>query len=1297
MLRKTWEKSVRTLASTVMVIAAAQLLLAAPGEADTLDAPTGLHVSTTNGSAIPTFHWDRVPGATSYQVQASTSITFGSTVVNTSTANTQYIPTVPLPAGTIYWQVSAKSSSTSSGFAQDSYSATGPAAPTLLAPADNTSTLDYASDPNALVAPETPLILKWSPVQGATKYDVQISTDKTFTGATTQTTQTTKLATPSGLLADGRYYWRVQAEWSSTIVSGYSDYYSFTINSHADAAADPVAPVTSDPDGPKVTDVALAWHPVPGATTYTLQVSTDRQFLDSSANVATVGGITGTRYSPPTTWNNDQYYWRVQGYDASSNPLGWSTTWQFQRHWTDGFGTTYPADGADVTDPAQTFFQWDAVPHASQYTLTISTHSDLSDARTCTTTNTTFTPYLSGNNKGCALTSGKQYWWFVSATDGASGSATGPVTESAVQPVHSFTYDVPTTGGGEPRSVTSGVVAALRGSALNSPAATDHCDPMILPDGCQDLPSTPVLSWPSQDGASSYLVQVYHDRAMTNIYSSYSEVVQAPVWSAPVQMADSQAGQAYYVHITACPSTSSCPRLTDITQANIGFNITSDALQLCGVTTDHTGPAPDNDPDYTHPTACETQHDTNVGSPDGLTLTTDDNVTFHWSDYLLTTQSAAPDASVTGGPGTEARYYRIQVSTNSQFTSLLDDAKVDQTTFTSTTKTYPDGPIYWRVQAYDGSANPLSWSGYPNDPAHVASFTKASVPPEPLSPADGATDVDIAPTLSWQAAHDTATGVRADQAKSYNIEVYKDDGNPFGASNRVLSKNTLQTAWAITTPLTAGATYAWRVARVDSSGRVSPWSPYQRFTVSSRGITLTSPADTAQLSPTSYVFAWEPVTGAVSYQFRLTGSDGSTKTQTTSALSWAPTSMPGNATQWSWCVIPLDAAGNSMASCPTTKPAFTYVSKPTAPSIDVEGKAVVDGTLTALEPTWNLTGVATTYQWYRGSVSTANAISGATEPNYQVVAADLNKKLIVVATGTKDGYDTGTVTSTAVTVGLGAAPTLAHLDVSGSGQVGATMSAAAYWNEGGVSTTFKWLRDNKAISRATNSTYTITTSDYGHQLTVQAKGTLDAQHGTTTETSNPIAVLAGDSLVATIQPSISGNPGIGARLYVNRGTWTNSPTKYAYRWQRNGVNIAGATSPSYSATKADVGKRLRVVVTATRTGYGDGQAASAAVFVPKVVPTMLTRLSPYRVKVHTRAGVLVTLYTGRLSGPTGTLQVFVNGHKRVAKKLTAKALGKVTIKLPKLKKGTYKVQVRYLGSTYTTAKRSSKMTLSVYK
>lgn len=83
---------------------------------------------------------------------------------------------------------------------------------------------------------------------------------------------------------------------------------------------------------------------------------------------------------------------------------------------------------------------------------------------------------------------------------------------------------------------------------------------------------------------------------------------------------------------------------------------------------------------------------------------------------------------------------------------------------------------------------------------------------------------------------------------------------------------------------------------------------------------------------------------------------------------------------------------------------------------------------------------------------------------------------------------------------------------------------------------------------------------------------------------------------ATGVPVISGPAQEGQTLSSTNGSWTNSPTSFAYQWRRNGVAIAGATGSTYTLVAADVGSTIDLVVTATNAS-GSGTSTSAATAV----------------------------------------------------------------------------------------------------
>src|SRR4051794_6771111 len=87
--------------------------------------------------------------------------------------------------------------------------------------------------------------------------------------------------------------------------------------------------------------------------------------------------------------------------------------------------------------------------------------------------------------------------------------------------------------------------------------------------------------------------------------------------------------------------------------------------------------------------------------------------------------------------------------------------------------------------------------------------------------------------------------------------------------------------------------------------------------------------------------------------------------------------------------------------------------------------------------------------------------------------------------------------------------------------------------------------------------------------------------------------------VNTAPPTVSGTPTVGQRLTTSDGTWSNSPTSFAYQWLRcNGggnscVSIANATEKTYTLVAADEGHAIVARVTATNSD-GSTQAESAA-------------------------------------------------------------------------------------------------------
>ena len=384
-------------------------------------------------------------------------------------------------------------------------------------------------------------------------------------------------------------------------------------------------------------------------------------------------------------------------------------------------------------------------------------------------------------------------------------------------------------------------------------------------------------------------------------------------------------------------------------------------------------------------------------------------------------------------------------------------------------------------------------------------------------------------------------------------------------------------------------------------------------------------ADTSGANVTTRSPAYVNQLGYDADWYSLDGALGNNATSATLTLDTASdVVMPG-------------VVGMAINRAPTTP------SNGTAPTIS--GTPTDGQTLTATGGTWTGTPTITlAYQWQRCNADGTNCtnIGGATGTTYTLTGSDVDKKIRVVVTATNpSGTGTANSAQTSTVAGIPPANTVLPA-ISGSLVDGQTVSVSngTWTGSPTITYAYQWRRCDSGggncadIGGATSSSYTLTSTDVGKAIRAVVTASNSAGSASaTTAASNDVAATPP---VNTVDPSISGTVQDGQTLTADRGTWTGTPTiTYAYQWQRcdsgggNCQNVSGATATTYALTSADVGSRMRVVVTATNAA---GNASDSATTGSAVAPRPPVNVTVPTVTGTPRDGQTLTADQGTWTG-----------------------------------------------------------------
>jgi hypothetical protein len=360
--------------------------------------------------AMPYFRWNAIAGFSSYFVLVSRDpdftnlVDYAFTQVNAYAPRTGFGPrTYPDETNLYYWAVLPATEPNGGGvttapqFSHPSNFQKQSLPPTLLSPADGQI---FGG----------PARFRWTPVEGARRYRIQVSPDPSFSNfaggedlvtATDSTTYTSSVT----YRADTALYWRVRAEDENLVGLRWS-----AMGTFRKTLAAPVPDDSNPTSGDAVP--SWSWAPVPGAVSYDFKLvapnGTATTFSDVPSNVATPTLLKGTGI---WKWQARANFPRVENFQKTDGP--WSPQKSFTRT------ITQPSNpGEDVGD-RRLLLHWDPKNGAFNYRVQISARQDFSllllDAPT-TTDNPSYAPWLSA----FSYAAGGTFYWRVAAADDAA-------------------------------------------------------------------------------------------------------------------------------------------------------------------------------------------------------------------------------------------------------------------------------------------------------------------------------------------------------------------------------------------------------------------------------------------------------------------------------------------------------------------------------------------------------------------------------------------------------------------------------------------------------------------------------------------------------------------------------------------------------------------------------------------------------------------------------------------------------------------------------------------------------------
>ena len=245
---------------------------------------------------------------------------------------------------------------------------------------------------------------------------------------------------------------------------------------------------------------------------------------------------------------------------------------------------------------------------------------------------------------------------------------------------------------------------------------------------------------------------------------------------------------------------------------------------------------------------------------------------------------------------------------------------------------------------------------------------------------------------------------------------------------------------------------------------------------------------------------------------------------------------------------------------------------PTAPTITTQPanqSAVAGQTVTFSISASGSTTIA--YQWKKNGTS----IDGATNSSYTTLASSIGDSGALYSVVVSNSAGTATSSTATLTVSPPVVITTQPANQSVEAGQTATFSISA---SGSATLAYQWKKNGTSIDGATNSSYTTLASSIGDSGALYS---VVVSNSAGTATSSTVMLTVSDTTVA---PDIPNQPGASQTVIQGQTATfrvTATGTSLSYQWKKDGTDIPGATSSTYTTpatSLADSGIAYSVAV-----------------------------------------------------------------------------------------------------------------------